>query len=444
MARRRAGRGMARTGWIAVALATALMGCAEREIVLTGERLDLRADLSSEAAADSAPPPPLSLAAPVNVAEWTHKALNPLHAQPHLAFAAMPSLRWTASVGTGEGRKHRISADPVVAGGRIFTVDSRALVSAVSTAGGTLWARDLTPAGDSSDDASGAGLAADGGRLYVGTGFGDLWALDAATGAVIWRQELDAAVSGAPTVVDDLVYVVTRDGTAWAVETDDGRIRWTLAGTDDAAGVVGGAAPAVTERLAILPFSSGEIVAALRQGGTQVWKTNVVGERLGKVYAAFGDIAGDPVVSGDRIFAGNPSGRINAVDLATGAQLWSTRDGAMSPVVVAGGSVFAVTDLAELIRLDAATGERLWGRELPFFEKARIRRRKDVFAHYGPVLAGGRLWVASTDDTLRAFDPATGALLATVPLPGGATTNPVVVGGTMYLVNTKAQLLAFR
>ena len=41
-------------------------------------------------------------------------------------------------------------------------------------------------------------------------------------------------------------------------------------------------------------------------------------------------------------------------------------------------------------------------------------------AYYGPVLAGGRLWVAGADGLLRAFDPANGAALAELPLPGGA------------------------
>lgn len=52
--------------------------------------------------------------------------------------------------------------------------------------------------------------------------------------------------------------------------------------------------------------------------------------------------------------------------------------------------------------------------------------------------------MASTDELLRAFDPVSGELVATVALPGGAATAPVVAGGVMYVVNAKGQLLAFR
>ena len=56
---------------------------------------------------------------------------------------------------------------------------------------------------------------------------------------------------------------------------------------------------------------------------------------------------------------------------------------------------------------------RVWGVKLPFFTKERPKRQATVFAHYGPVLAGGRLYVASNDGLIRAFDPTNGALLHT-------------------------------
>ncbi|MEO8532087.1 MAG: PQQ-binding-like beta-propeller repeat protein, partial [Deltaproteobacteria bacterium] len=70
--------------------------------------------------------------------------------------------------------------------------------------------------------------------------------------------------------------------------------------------------------------------------------------------------------------------------------------------------------------------------------------RKEVYAHYGPILAGGRLLVASNDGVLRMFSPESGALIGQTELPGGAASNPVIVGGTLYVVNQNGQLLAYR
>jgi len=96
------------------------------------------------------------------------------------------------------------------------------------------------------------------------------------------------------------------------------------------------------------------------------------------------------------------------------------------------------------VRLDANDGSRIWGVPLPNFVKSKPKRQSEVYAHHGPVVAGGRVIVASSDGQLRSFDPRDGSLLGTTEIPGGATTAPVVAGGTLYLVSRKGQLHAFR
>lgn len=427
-----------RSGLIFGLAALALAAC-DRELILSGERLTLDATRPSAGA-----PAPIALPAAVARADWTHKAANAAHVMPHAALGAAPRLAFAQTIGQAESRRHRITADPVVAGGRIFTVDSRARVQATGLGGQPIWSTTLVPGRDGIDDASGAGLAAAGDRLYVSTAFGEVVALDAATGRLVWRHDLGAAAAGAPTVDGGTVYVVARDATAWALDTATGRVRWTAQGTPSDAGVAGGAAPAVAGDTVVLPFASRELRGLLKAGGTELWTTTVAGTRVGAVYASITDITGDPVILGDTIYAGSPSGRTNAVALGSGETRWSAEVGAMSPVTVAGGSVFTVSDLARLTRIDAATGQVIWSRDLPFFERPFPRRRKAVFEHYGPVLAGGRLWVASSDGLLRGFSPESGALVTSVEIPSGAATNPVVAGGTLYVVSQAGQLLAFR
>ncbi len=427
---------MIRIGLLAAALA-ALAACGTRESLLVGEREDVR---SADGAASVARA--ISLPAAVST-DWTHSAARPDHDMPHAALAANPRLLFAVPIGQAEGRRHRITANPVVAGGRVFTVDSRARVMAHSTGGAPLWSADLVPATEPTDDASGAGLAVAEGRLYAATAFGEVVALDADTGRRVWTQDLGAPASGAPTVSGGRVYVVGRDGTAWALEAANGRVAWTVQGTPAESGVIGGASPAVSGNRIVLPYSSREL-RGLLSGGTELWTTTVAGTRLGRAYAGVTDITGDPVIDGGTVYAGSPSGRIDAIDLTSGERIWSVEEGAMSPVATAGGSIFAVTDRAQLVRLEAGTGARVWGVDLPFYEAAEARRRQAVFAHYGPVLAGGRLWVASTDGRLRGFDPVDGSLAAEIALPGGAATNMAVSGGVLYVVSSDGRLLAFR
>ncbi len=442
-------------GIAALAAALLLAGC-ERELILTGERFAVRTDLEASKATEANPAPKapsdqpgnqsvaISLPAAASLAEWTHRGGNARHTSPHGTLSAAPQRVWSANIGSGSSRKNRISASPVVADGRIFTMDSQSQVVATATNGATAWQTNLTAAFDRGGNVSGGGLAVGGHVVYVATGYGELVALNAGNGAVIWRQRLGSPVSGAPTVDGGTVYVTTRDGAGYAVDTANGKVRWTVAGAPGVTSVEGSASPAVTDRTVIFPFNSGELVSALKLNGVRAWGAPVTGQRVGAGYQNLTDITGDPVLIGGTIYAGTAAGRTAAIDAGTGERHWTAVEGALSAPLVVGGSVFVVNDEARLVRMDAATGAVIWQADMPYFVNEKPKRRKGIYAHYGPVLAGGRIVVASSDGVLRLFSPTDGTLLATAAIPGGAAAAPALAGGTLYVVGNNGQLHAFR
>ena len=422
-------------------VAMALAACGEREELLHGERLDIagtpRNVIENRAT-------PLNLPLAQERADWTHVGGNVRHHLTHLALSRDLSPAWSVSIGQGNDRRHRITADPVVADGRVYTLDSRARVSAHTTAGEPLWAQDLTPASENADEGSGGGLAVAGGALFASSGFGTLTALEAATGNARWVQELESAVSGAPTVYEGVVYLVTRNAVGWAIDAESGRILWQVIGATSESGISGGSAPVIAGSQVVFPLPSGQLVAAAIGSGAQTWVASVTSQRLRRAFSQFSELTAVPVVAGGVVYAGNHSGRASAFDAGTGESLWDVDAGGLNPGWIAGGSVFLVSEDNRLMRLDAATGEAVWAQELPYFTRARIARRKAIFAHYGPVLAGGHLLLASNDGMLRRFDPVSGGLVGQMALPAGAARNPVVAGGTLYVVTEDGQLHAFR
>ena len=424
---------------------TLFAGCAERDVILPGERLDLRDGMAGAAVAAANESRPLALTAPAANADWPQVGGSASHTIAQPALGGALSQIFAVNIGQGDSRQARITASPVVAGGVIYTLDARARVTATAVSGAPVWAADVTPVTDGASDASGGGISVAGGRVFVATGFGEVTALDAASGGVLWTQDLNAPGGPAPTVSGDIVYVVSRDGRAWALDVASGLIRWQLSGTPSGANVTGGAGAAVTSEVAIFPFPSGEVVAAFPEGGLRRWAQVIAGDRVGSAAAAAAtDIAGDPVIAGDTVYVGNVSGRLAALNVASGERIWTATEGVTSPVVPAGGSVFLVNDVNELVRLDAADGSVIWRIALPRFVEERARRQRTIYAQFGPVLAGGRLLVASAEGIIRQFDPVSGASLGDIALPGGAASDPVVAGGTLYVVTKDGQLVAFR
>ena len=425
---------------LGASLAIALLAaCGEEDVILPGERFALRDTPVFENTVQ-----PISLPQARANADWTDRNGGPSHQITHPALGATLTHLFTAPIGAGDSRRARITAEPVVASGIVYTVDARATVTATTVDGRTLWSRDLTPARARTTDASGGAVMVGGGRVYATTGFGEITSLDAATGATIWVQDLDAPVNASATLRGDLVYVVGRDSTAWALDVNDGRIRWQQNGTPSVANFDSGASPAVSGDTVILPFPSGEVVATYPAGGIRRWSAVVSGDRLGRAASLVSDIAGDPVIAGDRVYVGNFGGRIVALNLKDGSRIWTASEGALSPVWPVGDAVFVVNDVNELVRLNAETGNPVWRVDLPNFTEGKTSRQRRVYAHYGPVLAGGRLIVTSSDGFIRQFDPTSGALIGTIDLPDGAASAPVVAGQTLYVVSKDGKLHAFR
>ncbi len=430
----------------ALAAVLLVVSCSREDPPLPGLREDIRPeDRSLIPLSEREEPiaaPALTLPTAERNGAWTHINRDATHLAGHVALAERPQRAWSVGIGRGDARRARLTSGPVVAGGTVYVMDSAAQVSAVSTAGRLLWQVDLTPDGEGSGEGFGGGVSVAQGAVVATTGFGEVLRLDAGTGEIQWRQTLEGAVRAAPTIADDRVVAVSRGDIAYGLDLETGRIEWRVQGTGLGAGIVGGASAAVRGPVTIIGFQSGEISAVLTRNGLTVWNAAVTGGRRELVRSSIKDITGTPVIDFDIVYAANQAGRLVALDRRSGERIWTHRNGALSPAIPAGGSVFLVSDAPQVLRLVADTGEVVWTQDLPQYE--RPRRRRGVITHYGPILAGGRLYVVSSDRQMRVYDPATGAEVDQIALPGQAAAQPAVANGVLYLLTQNGQLHAFQ
>ena len=423
----------------------ALTACGQQEEILPGEREDIRppeAVAGINAEGERLPVPGLALPAAERNADWTHVNRNAQHLPGHLALSSSPRLAWSTDIGSGSSKRARITAAPVVGGGMIFTLDAATTVTAVRPNGRVAWQTNLVPRGEGSKDTFGGGLAYDNGALVAATGFGEVLRLDPATGKILWRSALEGAVRAAPAIQDGRVVVVARGDIAYGADTETGELDWRVQGAGIGAGLLGGSSPAIRGPIAIIPYASGEVTTVLTRSGLTVWNAAVTGGRRALVRGQIDDISGDPVIDIDIVYAANQGGRLVAFDRRSGERLWTHRNGAYGPVLPVGGSLFMVSDQAQLMRIDAETGTAIWAVTLPEWRKPR--KRQNAIPHFGPLLAGGNLVVASGDGLLRFFDPVTGAARGEVNLPGGAAAQPAIANGVLYIVSTNGTLHAFQ
>lgn len=429
---------------MALAVTALVSGCGlfDDEERLSGERINIR-NQQTDSAATVAQGGGAAVPAPVSNPDWTQTNAQASHASGHLAGPSVLNRVWTADAGSGGGSDAAITSAPIVVKGKIYALDAESQVTAIDASSGVVsWRTDLAPEGESGEDGFGGGLASNGNRIFATTGFGEILAIEAASGEIAWRYRASSPFRAAPAVANGLVVAVTRSNRGVALTTGGGQLAWRLDGISASAGLLGGASPAISGGLAVLPFSSGEVMGVDLSSGRRIWSAVLGGARRGLARSSISDVTGDPVIAGRVVIAANQSGRMVAIDGQTGRRGWTRSVGAVGPIWAAGDSAYVVSDDATLHRLLLGTGATIWQTELPAFDDPEDR--EDPIAYSGAVLAGGKVLVTDSLGTLHSFDPATGAPGDTVELTSGTTTGAVVAGGTVYVLSGDGTLQAFR
>ncbi|MGB0507075.1 MAG: PQQ-binding-like beta-propeller repeat protein [Pikeienuella sp.] len=426
--------------------ALTLGGCGifgDDEVKLPGERIAVRATFDDLLTSPSAKAQVEALSAPVSNSGWSQTNGSPEHTFGHLALGESLSVAWTSSLGDGGGGI--LTSSPVVAGDAVYGIDAAATVSSFQVSNGAVnWRADLSPESEDGADGFGGGVAIAGSRLFATTGFGDVIALDAATGDELWRVRMSAPSRAAPAATENIVIAIARDNTAYGLAPDTGEIVWRLPGAAAGAGILGGASAAISRAggFAVVPFGSGEVVAVAAVNGRRAWSDVLSGGRRGFASSTISDISSDPVIVGFAVVVGNHSGRMAAFDARSGRRVWSREFGAMSPVWADGQTLFLVTDDAQLVRLHLLDGTTMWAQPLKSYKYPE--EREGAIAYGGPVLAGGRLLATSSDEKLLSFDPLTGEALGEISISGLRPVTPVVSGGMVFVVTENGSLVALR
>ena len=385
----------------------------------------------------------VTLFAPAVNDSWSQPGGDPSKAMGHVALGGSPTQLWTASI-DGSSPQARLAASPVVAGGKLFVTDAGAHVIAFDAASGSkLWQTNLPAEGKGNGRSLfGGGVSVVGDRVFASTGLGDVFALNANDGAILWKKHLAGPLRGAPTLENGHVYVMGQDNQIFALNQSDGETQWTDSGTLQVTGIFGVAAPAAAQGTVVAGYSSGEINAYRYENGRTLWGDALSRTSISTAVATLTDIDADPVIDRGRVFAIGQGGRMASYELTSGQRLWEINIAGISTPWVVGEWVFAVTSDARLLCVARATGKIRWVSQLRRWQK---EKKKDKAIRWtGPVLAGGRLIVVSTRGQMVYVDPTTGTVQSEVDMKHSMSLSPIVANNILYVLADDGKLTAFR
>lgn len=443
---------IARTALLAGMMAASLVGCKgglfgggdEKATPTVGNRMPILSRIESGAEVDPAlagisvvlPPPRAN-------AEWAQVGGAASKSYGHLALAENPAKVWSAQI-AGSTNRVRLASSPVVGGNKLFVVGTDGTIHAFDkNSGARSWTfNDAEMTRDQMPSAFGGGVSFEAGRVYATNGVGDVEALNAETGEVLWKVKPAGPLRGSPTIAFGQLFVMTQDNQIIALNMTDGSLVWDESGSTTQSGVFGVAAPAAGQGTVIAGYSSGELSAYRYENGRVLWSDALARTNISTTVGSITDIDADPIIDSGRVYALGQGGRMAAYELVTGQRIWELNLAGISTPAIAGEWVFTLTDDARLLAIARSNGRVRWITQLQQFRDQKDKEGPIFWT--GPVLAGGQLWVASSRGELWKVSVGEGSATMFADIGQPVSLPPIVADGYLYLMDDSGTIHAWK
>lgn len=278
----------------------------------------------------------------------------------------------------------------------------------------------------------GIGQAA--GLVLVGTAEGKVIALDGKSGERLWSGQASSEVVTPPVGDHNVVVAASGDGQLTGLSAVDGSRKWSFGRDVPALSLRGGATPLVSSGLVVHGFANGRLVGAALTNGLEGWDTPLALARGRTELDRMVDVGGAPLERNGTVFAATYQGRIAAVGLNSGEQIWSRELSSVQPLALDDFNVYATDVHGKIWAFDQRTG-------LTYWEQDALQGRGPT----APAVVGRHLVVGDALGDLHLLSADSGKRVAHVRLGKEPFVfQPVVRNGVALLYSTGGRLYAVR
>ncbi len=341
----------------------------------------------------------ITLSQPQVIHSWHFASANQQNKIPHAAISGFDKKIWDENVGHGVSSSYIHLPKPVMHEGMIYTLDSRLRLTKTTANGDVIW--DLNIREDENIPAvASVGLAFDNGLVYVVSGDGVVYAIKP-EGEIIWQYDTKNILRSAPVIKDGHLYVLAANNELFVINTKDGSIAWTYKNIETDTNLLGMGNPAIAHGVAVVPFSSGEIIAFDDKTGQILWSNTLLSYRTFNQIADLSHVLAAPVIDGGVVYLIGNAHQMGAFKLKTGEEIFTTPIGGQTTPVIVGDALFMITNKDTLVAMNKYNGRLIWEKELYSKTEKRV-------SWHMPVPINNQIVATSSEGDVIVFDMLTG------------------------------------
>ena len=247
-----------------------------------------------------------------------------------------------------------ILLQPLVEGSRIFAAEPGGKVYALDAATGiVVWQVD-------SELEISAGVGFGHGIVVVASTEGQLLVLDATDGNLLWQSTVGAEVLARPIVADERIIVRTGDGQVIGLDKNSGTVSWRLRNNVPSLSVRGLSVPVQVDEIVVVGYASGHLSGIDTESGRELWKTPISRPRGSNQIDRLIDIDADPLIAGNRLFVAAYQDKVYAISLTAQKVEWKMPRSTLRNLAVSDNELLITLDDGVVVALDQKTGIEVW------------------------------------------------------------------------------------
>ena len=316
---------------------------------------------------------------------------------------------------------------PVLSDGVVYAADPKGRVWAIDAASGDeIWKQDL-------DRSLSGGVGVGGGIVAVADLEGRIFSLSAESGTLNWRRKIGHEVLSAPASNGEVIVVQTLDGFLLGLDAADGRERWRYRADIPNLTLRSATSPVMASSTVAAGFANGKVIALNPANGSLQWEARIALPKGRSELERMVDIAGSPVLKNDVVYITSYQGRAAALTRGTGRNLWFYDVSSYQPPGVGDRHVYVTQTDDELKALEINTGQPAWS-------NVQMRYR-DLTA---PAYANGYVAVGDAEGYLHVLSADDGRYLGRRKVDGDGLKIPLLSDGRLiYVLDNDGDLTAF-